>query len=324
MIKWTIDKKSKVPRYLQLKDSIKQNISLGVIKDNQQLPGVMELGEILEINFETVRKAYKELENEGLVSMERGKGTIVTLKRIVEPGAISDLDQKAGPEKVMKSAIEGLLRTGMSIGEAKQIAYRAFNEVEKKGFKQTVIFTECNHLQLDDVSKTLEDYLGREVTPVFVRDLKDTVEEIFEEKGELLSVVTTGFHINEVNDILSQIPVYIHTLIIGMTSQTREALRQFEEKSCIGFICGREESLPLYEELLHEELGAEINLSSTVIDEEAKVEDVLKSADVVLAPPEVYEDIKKKAPSGLPVFNLHDNIDPMSLKLLKDKIIEMM
>lgn len=75
MQRWRIDKNSKVPFYLQLKELIEYYISTGAIKDNHQLPGVNTLGKKLGINFETVRKAYKELEKEGLISMERGRGT---------------------------------------------------------------------------------------------------------------------------------------------------------------------------------------------------------------------------------------------------------
>ncbi len=324
MKKLSIDKSSKVPLYLQLKDSIKHTISMGVIKDNHQLPGVMDMSAELGINFETVRKAYKELENEGLVSIIRGKGTVVTLNRISSPEAISDLSHKTDPEEIMKSVIEMLSRSGKCREEIKQMAGQIFDDIEKKGFKQILIFTECNCTQLDDVSKTLKDYLKMNVTPVEVKDLKNTVEEILDEKGEILSVVTTGFHINEVEEILRGIPVYIHTLIIGISSQTREALRSYEEKSCIGFICGREECLPLHEELLHEELGAEINLLSSVLDDELKVEDILKTADVILSAPEVCESVKKMAPSDTPVFDVYDYVDHMSIKLLKDKVQEMM
>ena len=60
-IKWFLDKKNKIPLYLQIKDLIKYYISTGVIQDNAVLPGVNMLAKELEINFETVRKAYKEL-----------------------------------------------------------------------------------------------------------------------------------------------------------------------------------------------------------------------------------------------------------------------
>ena len=52
---------NKVPLYLQLKDLIKYYISTGAIQADHQLPAVNALAKELGINFETVRKAYKEL-----------------------------------------------------------------------------------------------------------------------------------------------------------------------------------------------------------------------------------------------------------------------
>src|SRR5512135_458901 len=87
MIKWFIDKDNKVPLYLQLTDLIKYYISTGEIKDKDQLPGVNVLARELRINFETVRKAYKELEKEGLLVTRRAKGTYATLHPTALPRA---------------------------------------------------------------------------------------------------------------------------------------------------------------------------------------------------------------------------------------------
>ena len=70
-----------MPLYLQLKDLIKYFISTGAIHDGDQLPGVVQLAKDLKINFETVRKAYKELEKEKLLAMSPGRGTFATLHK---------------------------------------------------------------------------------------------------------------------------------------------------------------------------------------------------------------------------------------------------
>ena len=324
MIRWEIRKSSKVPLYLQLKDLIKHNISLGVIKDNSMLPGLKDLSKELDVNIETVRKAYKELENEGLVLMGRGKSTVVTLHGISSQRASYELSHRTDPEEVMKIAVGALHRKGKTREFVQQMAGRIFNEIEKRGLKTVVIFTECNQTQLESVSKALKDYLKMNVTPVDVKDLKNAVEKILLDKDDLISVVTTGFHIKEVNEILQPYPVSVYTLSIGMSSQTREALRTFGAKARIGFICGRNESLPLHEELLYDQLDKKIHLLSSYLDDESKVEDILESADVFLVTLEAYELVKKKRPSEKPVFIVYDYIDHMSLKLLRDKIQDMM
>ena len=72
---WSVDKNSRVPLYLQIKDLIKYSISTGAIRRGEKLPGVVELAGDLGVNFETVRKAYKEVEKEGMLSVSRGRGT---------------------------------------------------------------------------------------------------------------------------------------------------------------------------------------------------------------------------------------------------------
>ena len=93
MIKWFLDKNSKIPLYLQLKDLIKYYISTGAINDSEQLPGVINLSKELGISFETVGKAYKELEKEGLIYTRRGRGTFVDLHKATLPRRGMDLNR---------------------------------------------------------------------------------------------------------------------------------------------------------------------------------------------------------------------------------------
>jgi len=62
MIRWFVDKNSDIPLYVQLKGLIKHYVSTEAMQDNPRLPTVKALAKQLDINFETVRKAYKDLE----------------------------------------------------------------------------------------------------------------------------------------------------------------------------------------------------------------------------------------------------------------------
>ena len=114
MIKWYLDKESKIPLYLQLKEQIKYHISTGGLQDNEQLPAVNKLAKELSINFETVRKAYKELEKEGLISMQRAKGTLVTLDKGASPRAArTPVSADADPEIALAGIVAALLVQGL-------------------------------------------------------------------------------------------------------------------------------------------------------------------------------------------------------------------
>ena len=69
---------SGVPIYLQLIEQVKHAIATGAVRPGEQLPGIRPLAEELVINPNTVAKAYRELEHEGVVELRQGAGAFVT------------------------------------------------------------------------------------------------------------------------------------------------------------------------------------------------------------------------------------------------------
>jgi GntR family transcriptional regulator len=78
MIEFYLDTRSGVPTYLQLVQQVKQAVRLGILSPGDQLPTVKEVVGSLAINPNTVLKAYRELDHEGLVEGRRGQGTFVS------------------------------------------------------------------------------------------------------------------------------------------------------------------------------------------------------------------------------------------------------
>ena len=70
---------SSVPMYKQIKSAIKENIYNGQVKDQEMLPSVRQLAKELNVSMITVKRAYADLEYEGLVSTVLGRGTFVKL-----------------------------------------------------------------------------------------------------------------------------------------------------------------------------------------------------------------------------------------------------
>ena len=78
MILFHLDPRSGVPTYLQLVQQVRHAVSLGILRPGDQLPTVKDVVGALAINPNTVLKAYRELEYEGLVAGRPGVGTFVT------------------------------------------------------------------------------------------------------------------------------------------------------------------------------------------------------------------------------------------------------
>jgi GntR family transcriptional regulator len=78
MIEFRLDARSGVPTYLQLVQQVQQALRLGILQPGDQLPTVKEVVGKLAINPNTVLKAYRELDREGVTEGRRGQGTFIS------------------------------------------------------------------------------------------------------------------------------------------------------------------------------------------------------------------------------------------------------
>lgn len=72
-----LDFKDPRPIYEQIKDKIKELVINGVLKPDDRIPSVRELAQTLTINPNTIQKAYKDLEAEGIIYSVKGKGNFI-------------------------------------------------------------------------------------------------------------------------------------------------------------------------------------------------------------------------------------------------------
>ena len=99
MIDFKLDKKSFVPFYRQIVDIILSSIASGTILPGEKLPTIRDLAVRLEVNPNTVVKAYSQMELLGVLDTQQGSGVFVMPQK-----------EKQIPEKQKKHAIETLCR----------------------------------------------------------------------------------------------------------------------------------------------------------------------------------------------------------------------
>lgn len=75
---FNIDFHSHVPVYVQIKENIKSKILNGELKAGDFIPSIRTLAKNIGVNINTVSRAYRELEVEGIICAERGEGYFVT------------------------------------------------------------------------------------------------------------------------------------------------------------------------------------------------------------------------------------------------------
>lgn len=72
-----IDFRSGIPIYLQVVESIKEHVASGRLSPGDQLPTVRSLALELRVNFNTIARAYRILDETGIISTQQGRGTYV-------------------------------------------------------------------------------------------------------------------------------------------------------------------------------------------------------------------------------------------------------
>ena len=115
---------SGVPIYLQIMEQIKHAVENGVLRPGDQLPGMRKLAETMVMNPNTVAKAYRELEHEGLIELRQGAGAFISEN--LNTKALTDRMQTARP--IVDKAIERLLALGLSEEEIKRLIDAAIAE----------------------------------------------------------------------------------------------------------------------------------------------------------------------------------------------------
>lgn len=72
-----IDFRSSMPIYLQIMEQIRQKVANGELKPGDQLPTVRQMATDLRVNFNTIARAYRLLDDDGLISTQHGRGTYI-------------------------------------------------------------------------------------------------------------------------------------------------------------------------------------------------------------------------------------------------------
>ncbi|THV29500.1 GntR family transcriptional regulator [Glycomyces paridis] len=108
MIEFRLDRGSGVTPYLQLIRQVRQAVRLGRLREGDRLPPAREVVAALGINPNTVHKAYRELEHDGLVRSRPGVGTFVTAG-----AAASDAAQDPGVRSGLTDWVEAAERAGL-------------------------------------------------------------------------------------------------------------------------------------------------------------------------------------------------------------------
>lgn len=112
-----IDLRSDIPIYLQIVEQVRQQVVSGGLKPGDQLPTVRALASDLRINFNTVSRAYRLLDEAGIISTQQGRGTYIL-----------EMPPPETNERIRQESLDSLARRYLA--QAGQLGFSAAQALE--------------------------------------------------------------------------------------------------------------------------------------------------------------------------------------------------
>jgi GntR family transcriptional regulator len=126
-----IDFRSGLPIYTQIVNQIQAQVVGGVLKPGDQLPTVRALAEELRVNFNTVARAYRILDEARIISTQQGRGTYIT---DVPPPKVTEKLRRESLEALTHRFISEAVRLDFSRNEINQMVkdqLKAWNQAQE-------------------------------------------------------------------------------------------------------------------------------------------------------------------------------------------------
>jgi len=104
-----IEPGSKVPIYIQIEEQVRAMVAAGQLRPGDQLPTIRQLATDLRVNYNTVARAYLDLDRDGVIRTQRGRGTFVA----GEPG---EEEMTRLREEKLRTILQGALEESQRLG----------------------------------------------------------------------------------------------------------------------------------------------------------------------------------------------------------------
>jgi GntR family transcriptional regulator len=130
MIYFRLDTRSGIPTYLQLVNQVRHAVRSGTLRPGAQLPAAREVVAALAINPNTVFKAYRELEREGMVTSRPGQGTFIAAT------APEPIDQQV--QRRLHRLLDSWLSTARNAGVDREAALALFTAALDAAYQSEV------------------------------------------------------------------------------------------------------------------------------------------------------------------------------------------
>ncbi len=285
---FSLDRKSGVPLYLQIRDAIKSSVLTGDDRSETILPPQRELAAKLRVSRNTVSMAYAELEREGLVASQVGKGTVVL-------GAAGKMESRNRREKLLRTiehSVEEALVAGLTLDEYFDTV-RDFLRERKEALRHTrIVFVECNREQLLYFADHLNLGPSVVISPVLLDDIRDSGAAKLREIRSADMVVTSFYHIEELEKLVGRGGPSLVGINLQPEMSTIVNIARIPRSSVVGLVAASKQFLSEISKTLREVGIDERRVKEYASPHTSLLDEFVESVDAIIVSPSRKAEVK--------------------------------
>jgi len=298
----------------QLTEQLKYHIESGAWEPGKKLETVRVMAQALRINYNTVRMAYQELERQGYLVTEQGRGTFVAMDMPHKP--------EAQQETLLDLIDEALIKAkamGISLEEFASTAYARAKLFPLGDPDVRLLFSECNQADMEYYANSMHQGTSVKPDTILVEDLRKRERGFFRQFD---LIATTLFHVAEIQELVGTERMVLGLMIEPDYLEVLSEIARLPNGARVGLICAEQKGAEAMERVLVGVGATYPRFITAGISQPDKVEQVFRESDLIYVSRLALRQHHGSWPSEKPFRPYVDDLDDGALRLLRRQIAQ--
>ena len=232
-MKLELKRETGIPLYIQVKKQIRGQIEQGFWNPGSKIPTERSLAEELKISRNTVSMAFRELESEGILVCQQGRGTFVA----ESDEAVRRESRKERLLKIIDIAIEEATTLKFSIDDFLAITHVRAREKREILSQAKIVLIECNREQVEYFARELAQSVGVLIQPILLGDLETNPQRFMDVIRRADIIITTLFHLQSVKEVVGEVGTEIIALALNPLLDSIVRIARLPNAAKVGIFC---------------------------------------------------------------------------------------
>ena len=306
------------PLYKQLQSILLEKIRIGVFRGGRLRP-VRQVADGYGVSVNTVLRAYSELQKDGYVTGNVGRGTFI----ITDPESLKTQNRETLLRNLIKHSLEEAMSNGFTMEEFEWTVKDYITQQKDLFSRVHVAFIECNIEQLRYFSNHLELDPSIQTVPILLSELEEQPKEARKKLQSCDLILTSFYHMSEVNGYVGNIGKKIIGINLEPEVRTIVELAKISPEARLGIVTTSNRFKNILKEIIAG-LGLTFRevLETNTRDEE-KIHRLVANCDTVLVSPRQREIVEKYVKAGTKIIEFVFSPDRTSINNIKVALLEL-